>query len=194
MTTLHRLVIGWAGPQVVGTAVNILHWSGSDNPSPPVADVKDAFTTMAAGIPAGVTITVPNSGDSIDDTTGDLTGVWATTGGGTVVGTGPANAAAGVGACVGWTTGGIVTGAHGPRKLRGRTFIVPLPNDAYQNDGTLQPTYVSGWLTWATSMMAAGPLAVWHRPTTPGGSDGNSYGVISAKVRDKVAFLSSRRD
>ena len=48
--------------------------------------------------------------------------------------------------------------------------------------------------TFANALQASGPLAVWHRPTTSGGSDGNSYGVISNKVTDKAAFLSSRRD
>lgn len=190
MTTLHRLVINWTGPQVVGSAVTVLHFSGSDNSAPPVGAVEQAFWSHSSLFPTGVTITVPNSGDSIDDRTGQLTGVWTATGGAAVSGTGNAKAARGVGACIGWETGGIVNG----RKLRGRTFLVPLTTDAYDTDGTLLPTALQNVMDTANAIQASGPLAIWHRPTTKGGSDGNSYGVGANRVRDRVAFLSSRRD
>jgi len=194
VTTLNRLVINWQGGGIVGTAVTVLHWSGAEGDSPPVAAIKTAFNTFAPELPSGVTLTIPGSGDKIDDTTGDLAGVWSATGAGTVTGSGGPSSAAGVGAVIGWTTGGIVTGSHGPRKLRGRTFLVPLTSTAYGNDGLLKSTDQAACLTLATALMAAGPLAVWHRPTTASSSDGNSYGVISAKVRPKVAILTSRRD
>ena len=106
------------------------------------------------------------------------------------MGTGAVGAAAGVGACVSWLTGGIVGG----RRLRGRTFLVPLHNSTYDTDGTFTSGVLTALTAFQTAMRAAGPLAVWHRPTTPGGTDGTSYGVIGARVRDRVAFLSSRRD
>lgn len=194
MTTLHRLLIGWSGAPITGTAVTVLHYSGSDPAAPPVAAVKAAFNAQKVLFADNVTLTFPNSGDSIDDTTGNLTGVWTSTGGGSITGTGTAATAAGVGACIGWTTGGIVTGLHGPHKLKGRTFIVPLHVLNYQTDGTINPTALTMLQQLATDIQASGPLAVWHRPTSAGGTDGNSYGVISNKVRDKVAYLSSRRD
>jgi len=194
MTSLNRLVVAWSGPQVVGLAVNVLHFSASDNSAPPVAAVRTAFQGLAPYLPTGVTISFPTSGDVIDDTTGHLTGVWSAAATGNVVGSAPAAAPAGVGACIGLTTGGIVNGKKGPRRLRGRMFIVPLSNNAYDINGLLVTGAVSLLTTFGTAMQASGPLAVWHRPTTPGGSDGNSYGVISTKVRNKVAYLSSRRD
>jgi hypothetical protein len=194
MTTLHRLVLSWSGPQITGSAVSVLHWSGSDNSAPPVAAVLAAFNAQKTSFPSGVTMTVPNSGDSIDDSTGALTGVWSAAGGGAVGMTGLSACAAGVGACIGWTTGGIVIGKRGPRKLRGRTFLVPLQKDAYDGSGTLDQNTQTGLQTLANALQAAGPLAIWHRPSAAGASDGNSYGVISARVRDKVAYLSSRRD
>lgn len=194
MTTLNRLVLGWSGPMVVGTAVSVLHYSGSDDPAPPVADVLAAFSAYPLLWPSGLTLTVPGSGDRIDDTDGSLVGVWSSAGGGTLAGANAVPPAAGVGACIGWTTGGIVSGSAGPRKLRGRTFLVPLSTAVYENNGTISAASLTQLQDIANDLMAAGPLAVWHRPTTPGGSDGNSYGVIAAKVRDKVAYLSSRRD
>jgi len=194
MTSLHRVVIEWAGAGVVGRAVNVLHYSASDNTAPPVAAIKSAFSAAANMLPQGLVLTFPGSGDTIDDTTGHLVGVWSSSGGGTIPGGGIPAAVGGVGAVLGWTTGGIVNGAKGPRKLRGRTFIAPLDGAAWDADGTLKTNYVTNLTTLGSALMAAGPLAVWHRPTTVGGSDGNSYGVISCKVRDKAAYLSSRRD
>ena len=190
MTSLHRLVIDWTGPMVVGKSVSVMHWSGSDPSAPPVASVLAAFNAAKAVFPVGLVITVPGAGDTIDDTTGELTGTWTSSGGGNVSGTTAFGAAAGVGACIGWSTGGIVNG----RRLKGRTFIVPIHAQNYDTDGTLVASSLLAIQTLANSIQAAGPLAVWHRPTTTGGSDGNSYGVISNRVRDKVAYLSSRRD
>lgn len=193
MTTLHRMIIPWTGAGVVGLSATVLHWDGSDNAAPPVAAVQSAFSGVAGLIPIGTHLTIPTTGDSIDDTTGALTGVWSGTGGGDVAGAGPANFAAGVGACVGWSTGGIVTGTRGPRKLRGRTFIVPLHNSCYDVDGTFTGAALTQLRNFANALQAAGPLAIWHRPTSLAAANGNSYGVIANKVNDKVAYLSSRR-
>ena len=178
----------------MGRAVTVLHYSGSDASVPDLSAIRSALTAAGGSFPSGLSWTVPNEGDQINDTTGALVGVWAGTGGGQATANGGAQAAAGVGACIGWTTGGIVNGTKGPRKLRGRTFLVPLSASAYQADGTLAPERITDLSALAAAFRAAGPLAVWHRPTTLGGSDGNSYGVISHKVRDKVAVLRSRRD
>lgn len=195
MTHLHRVIVAWSGPQVVGTAVNVLHFSASDPSAPPTAAIRAAYNGLADTLPTGVQIVVPSTGDTIDDTNGSLVGVWTGAAGSAVTGRGDAKAAAGVGACVGWNTGGIVTGPSGKaHKLRGRTFIVPLAPASYDLDGTLNDGCLGLLTGFANALQAAGPLAVWHRPTTKGGSDGNSYGVISNRVRDKVAFLSSRRD
>lgn len=190
MTSLHRLVVDWAGAGVVGRAVSVLHFSASEGGAPPVANVKAAFETNKLLFPGGMTLTIPNSGDTIDDTTGTLTGVWTGTGGGVVTASGAVGTAAGVGCCIGWSTGGIVNG----RKLRGRTFLAPIARASFDADGTLMSDALLMAQSIANMLQASGPLAVWHRPTTAGGSDGNSYGVVSNKVRDKVAYLSSRRD
>lgn len=195
MTTLSRVVIDWAGASVVGRAVTVLHYSASDNAAPPVSALRAAFVKFQAGFPAGTTLSFPQAGDNINDTNGQLTGAWSTGAVASLVCTGGStNAAAGVGGCITWTTGGIVNGRKGPRRLRGRTFLVPFGNDAYDGTGTLTANHLAGVNTLAADIMATGPLAIWHRPTTAGGSDGNSYGVQSFRVRDKVAMLRSRRD
>jgi hypothetical protein len=187
---LHRVVVEWSGPSVTGRAVNVLHYAGSEEAAPDVAAIRSAYVSLVSHLPNQVKIQVPSSGETIEDTTGELLSVWS--GASTTVVTGGTvnEAAAGVGACVGWTTGGVIDG----RRLRGRTFVVPLHGQAYDNSGTLSVAALAGVQTFAAGLMGAGPLAVWHRPTTVGGSDGNSYGVIANQVRDKVAYLSSRRD
>jgi hypothetical protein len=185
---LNRLILTWQGPSIVGSAVTVLHFAG-DAGAVPVAAVKTAVDKLIPALPTTVTVTTPATGETIEDTTGTLTGVWSGSGGGNTVGAGGTNAAAGVGACIGWSTGGIVNG----RRLRGRTFVVPLHVGCYDTDGTLVPGTLINLNDFASGLIAAGPLAVWHRPTTKGGSDGNSYGVTSARVRDKVAVLRSRR-
>ena len=186
---LARVVVNWSGPSVKGLAVNVLHFAGDGSPPDPAA-IKNAYAAIGSILPGDVRVTIPNSGEVIEDTTGTLLSVWTGAGGGTVTGGLTQTAAAGVGACASWKTGGIVNG----RTLRGRTFIAPLATSSYETDGTLSPTAVTGMNAFITGMLASGPLAVWHRPTTPGGSDGNSYGVIAGSVRDRAAFLSSRRD
>lgn len=189
MTTLARVIVGWEGTQVTGDGVSVLHFSASDSVPDP-AEIADAYTALAAIIPAGVTMSVPGSGDLFDDTTGTLTGVWTAPGAEVVPGTAPSSCARGVGACVGWQTGGIING----RRLRGRTFLVPLTVNAYDLDGTITPSSLAVCNSFADLLMASGPLAVWHRPTEAAPASGNSYGVTSRRVRDKVAFLGSRRD
>jgi hypothetical protein len=192
---LHRVVVAWSGPSVVGTAVNVLHFDATEQAAPPVAAVATAYGLLKPSLPAGLNITVPGAGDTIDDATGNLTGVWAAATPNAIVGTGYPNNFAGVGACVGWTTGQIVTGASGrAHKLRGRTFMVPLQANAADPTGTLADADLTNLRACAAALMGAGGLGVWHRPTTKGGSNGSSGAVISFKVRDKVAFLSSRRD
>lgn len=191
---LHRMVLEWAGPQVTGRAVTVLHFDGTEEAAPPVAAIKTAFTSLAPGLPTGVSIVIPNGGDSIDDTTGDLDGFWSSTAGGTINGTGAATAAAGVGAVIAWSTGTIVSGTKGPRRLRGRTFLVPVTSTAYGNDGKITTPMMSTLNTVAGQIFAAGAFGIWHRPTTPGGSDGSSGVVTSYRVSPKVAMLSSRRD
>lgn len=191
---LHRLVLEWAGAGVVGRAVTVLHFDGTEDAAPPVAAVKAAFEAGKLLFPGGMTITVPNAGDSIDDTDGTLDGVWSSTGGGVVNASGSVGTAAGVGVCIGWSTGAIVSGSKGPRKLRGRTFLVPIARQYFDSDGTLMTEGMVLAQGIANSLQASGGLAVWHRPTTPGGINGTSGAVLSNKVRDRVAYLSSRRD
>ena len=185
---MKRLVVEWSGPPVKGNAVSVLHFG--DDEAAVSAVVWGAFNDARALFTTGTTITIPDGGDVIDPTTGELTATW-TEGGGplTVVGTSAGNAAAGVGCSITWLTAGIVAG----KRVRGRTFLVPMYSNLYEADGTLSSGAVTLANDFGAEMVASG-MSVWHRPTGPGTSDGSEHLVTGYRLRDKVAFLSSRRD
>ena len=155
----------------------------------------DAFIGgVAPAFPSSVTFTVPAEGDLVLDSDGTLAGSWTSGSATTIPGGGDTLFAAPSGACVSWTTGDIVTGSAGrPRRLRGRTFLVPLAHNLYASDGTIDAASLTNLRNRASTFWVDGSLVVWHRPTTVGGTDGFAGDVIGSDVKDKVAVLRSRR-
>lgn len=149
----------------------------------------DFWDDLKGELPSGVTISALPDAEVIDSATGELldvvssnTGVRAVTG--TTSGTFPAPA----GAVVSWFTAGI----HAGRRVRGRTFIVPLKGSAYQNDGSLDPFTLAAIQAAAGTFAATPTLSIWCRPRP--GVPGAAYGISSSRVPDLVAVLRSRRD
>jgi hypothetical protein len=93
------------------------------------------------------------------------------------------------GAVVGWITNGF----HNGRRIRGRTFLVPLGGVAYDTDGTLSAAYLTKCRSAATLYVTNGSPAIFTRPQ-PGLSNGGATAVSAAQVNDKAAVLTSRRD
>lgn len=110
--------------------------------------------------------------------------------------------AGGSGAVVNWTTGAT----HNGRKVRGRTFLVPLLSTAFSNDGTIQTTLITS-LTTAGGVLvndANSDFGVYSRywdkkpgdppidvpPKQTGGSFMPATGVF---VPDRAAQLRTRR-
>lgn len=147
------------------------------------------FTALKPYFPPGLAWTIPNAGDIIRDTDGQLQGTWGGTGGGSVSATGGlASYPAGVGARTRWLTDDVVAG----RRVSGATFWAPLIGAAYQNNGTLEPTVVSDFTTIPKVMILADDYLVWHRPT-PGLSNGSSHTIVNTLVKDQVSTLRTRR-
>lgn len=153
------------------------------------ASVIAFIDRYAAMVPNTVQLTVPNQGDIIDDATGELIDSWTEGVEYNTGGPGSSTMAAPSGACINWLTTEVVNG----RRLRGRTFLVPLGVGSYQNDGTLLPAALADIQDAAVDLFTACDLVVWHRPTTPGGSDGLSAEVVGVRVSDRAAVLRSRR-
>lgn len=95
------------------------------------------------------------------------------------------------GALVSWQTDAVARG----RRLRGRTFLVPLANSAYEDDGTLASGTVNTINNAAGNLMGDGTgpaLVIWSRPRD--GAGGSIGTVTDHRVPDMAAVLRSRRD
>lgn len=187
MGSISRLRVSWTGGGVIGGGVSTFYFAGADGANP--GAVRSFFNASPLLFPASVTITVPNNGDVIENTTGDLVGTW-TSGGALapVSGTNTGDFAMGVGMRVRWLTAGIVAG----RRVNGSTFLVPIASGIFDTDGTLDGATVTAEKTAADALVAAAPaLCVWSRPTPS--RAGSSHLVMSTQVPDKVSWLRSRR-
>lgn len=187
MSNLYRLRVTWGGSPVIGPGVSTFY---SISAGTGYADaVYDFFNTSPLLFPSGTTITVPDNGETIESTTGALTGTWSSPGeGGTVTGTETGSYSKGVGMRVRWITSGIVGGRH----VIGTTFLVPIAGSLFDVDGTIDTAVVSGVQTQADDLLSAWPdLTVWSRPA--GSRAGNFHVVQSTKAVDGVSWLRSRR-
>jgi hypothetical protein len=182
MADMERIVVQWTGAAgLPGLSVFFGDVGGSAN-----ATLKTFFTAIQSLFPAGLTWTVPGNGDLIDDATGNLSGVWVNTGGGgTVSASGGGNYAAGCGAYVNWETSAII----GTRRLKGRTFLAPIINSAYDN-GDIVGANLTTLQTAATAVVTAGNTLIWHRPN---GGSGSSAQPAAATVPNQVTSLRTRR-
>jgi hypothetical protein len=151
------------------------------------------FQAISLHIPSGVSIQVEATVAQLDESTGVQSDEFVVGTPATVVsGGGAATRAAPVGACVTWKTSTFVRG----RRLRGRSFIVPLSTASYENDGTLSGGFLTAARAAATQMCDNGATStsrfgVWSRPR--GGVGGQFGTATSASVADRAAVLTSRR-
>jgi len=157
-----------------------------------VADLSAFWHEVKNYFPSQVTLQAENSGDELQDTTGNVIGAWTTGVQAVKVGVSTAKYPAPSGVCINWYTSTWIDG----RRLKGKSYLVPAKGEMYDVNGTLEPTAKAGLEAEVTTFLAntATNLLVWHRPTTPGGTDGASAAVTSAVIADKAAVLRSRRD
>jgi hypothetical protein len=153
--------------------------------------IRTFLNGCLAYVPNALSFVFPSSVDQFDETDGQLTGTLGLTPLTTLTSAAAAGPYAGsAGALVRWVTGSFVGG----RRVQGRTYLVPLRNSAFANDGSLDSTALSTIQTAAAAMVTAfgADLKVWHRPS-PGGTNGAAYTVNSATVPDLAVVMRSRR-
>lgn len=148
--------------------------------------IKNFYTAINAFLPTDMSATFDGVLTEVGTTTPGqpaLATGWTVTGAGATTVYGPA----GVGMVVGWRS------ALATRRGRGRTFIAPMTAQSMQSDGTILDFNLNTIRNAAQTLVTAsladgnGALVVWS-PTDNVGRD-----VVSVKVNDKVAWLSTRR-
>lgn len=164
--------------------------------------LQSFYTAILGGMPDDVRVQVEATGDIIESTTGDLVGSWVKDPLPALAGTDPGLYAAPVGVLVRWNTGSIVGG----KRVRGRTFLVPITNPNFNTFGQVSAAAVAqiegaanafrfeqslDFVIWSRPF--AGSVAVPPRPARPPRLGSDSL-VLSASVSPKAAVLRSRRD
>lgn len=147
------------------------------------------FDAMKGLIPDTVNIVPVEVGEIIDSSSGEATGAWSDAPEAGVNGTGMSAHANGVGASVQWNTGTF----SGGRRVRGRTFIVPLHRECFGTAGLLTDA-ARGTLQDAADGLIedlAGALTIFSRPT--GGGSGGTASVTSATVSNTPSWLRTRK-
>lgn len=203
MVAMQRVRVAWSGFSG-GPGLSTFYFADAAAALPAV---RSFFLGINNRIPSGVLINIHETGDTLESTTGAISGQWAGSGQATVGGIGTADYAAPVGAQVSWLTTVIVEG----RRVKGRTFLVPLSGDAFDGFGTLDTNSHDLILTHANMLWAALPagMMIFQRPrvATPQWTDvrglvhpavsaraGTAAAVSGAIVPLKAAVLTSRRD
>ncbi len=196
---LSRVSVAWQGwPGAPGVSQMYYGTSAGNLPTQNNIDaIRTFFNALVAYLPSGLTITVPKTGDQINQSDGKIVGTWdVPTQPAVVTGTATGNYAGNAGAVIHWLTPTVVNG----RRVRGRTFIVPLAAVAFDAQGSLGTTFQTALQAAGTALVgqADGAPSVWARPfthkTDPSKNRvGSLAQVTSIRVPDLAVSQRSRR-
>jgi hypothetical protein len=201
MVEMARITTQWTG-FTGAPGYTVMHFRdfGGTDVTPPDAQmavdrVYAFFNAVKAYFPQQVSLQVRGEVEAIDEATGNLQDVIVATAPAAIVGTAGTTVpyAAALGSVVSWRTGVV----RNNRRIRGRTFLVPLSSLAFDNTGTLIPGALTAFNTAATALRDATTIAdfgIYARPTAPGASDGVWALVTGHQVPDMGSVLRSRRD
>lgn len=198
---LGRVKLRWSGFQG-GPGYTVLHFGAFphdtfDSAMATYAATKtDAFIqAVKPYIPYQATLETMADVEVIDITSGDLVGIETATVAAPAVSTqslGQLYMAA-AGAVINWKSNEIRNG----RRMRGRSFLVPLGINITEQNGTLTSGFLTAMNSAAAALRATGgtsQLYIYGRPSAPGATDGTVGGVIGHSIPDFTAVLRSRRD
>lgn len=153
--------------------------------------VADAFFELLMDLPEGVRVSTESEVELLDSDSGEILGAIEVEPRATTVTYSSGGYSAATGGVVNWRTNDYRNG----RRIRGRTFVVPLNGNAYEEDGTLSSSARGNLQDFAAAIIGGGDapeFGVWSRPIN--GSGGVFATVVSAQVPDMAAVLRSRRD
>ena len=197
--SLLRVRTLWA-PPTGGTGVSTQYYDETSATPASIAAlmvaVRAFFVALQGAVANGTWWSWESELAVIDETTGLITGYYTITPPATANAVGSGTYAAPAGAVVTWQSQRVLRG----RRMRGRTFIVPLSGGALESNGTLGSGTITALLTAGNTLITAANAAghamvVWSRPDPEAGIVVGEIGVVElARVTDKAAVLRSRRD
>lgn len=189
MANIKRVRCDITGTGVVGPSVATFYFASTATGFS--TDLQTFWQALKGNFPAGLIITVPNTGDLISETNGTLQGVWTDSGGSTTTGTGSTNFAEGSGFRVKWITGGI----RGGRRVIGSTFCVPAVSAAFTTGGLLAGATQTAVTTAAAALVSSSgtDMLIWGKPHSVAANDGESNAVLGVAVPVQPTQLRSRR-
>lgn len=200
MVQMLKVTAKWAGfPGAPGYS-NFYFRDFSVSETPTQAEAQGAvnrvngfFGAIADRLPPSVNVTVQSEIQVIEATNGDLVTAYNVPVPTAIPGTAAETRYSGpTGIVVTWRTQTVVRG----RRVRGRTFLVPVSNACFQADGTIEPTTHDDIAIAASALASASDtpdLGIWSRPTSKTATDGSFAPVTVASVPDMAAVLRSRR-
>lgn len=204
MTAMLRVRTVWSGFNGAPGYTNLFFHGGATNPgeddqqsqtfaASAYAKARTFMAVYGPVMPTDVTLTVDPNVDVLEETNGELVTSYAVAPGLPITGTDQGTYSVVSGGVISWNTSGIRRG----RRIRGRTFLVPLAGNQYTSDGRLTTSSVDRMRNAAAALIAdttGARFGVWARPSGPGATDGEWHPVTSAKTSDLPAILRSRRD
>lgn len=192
--TIHRVTAQWSGFTGAPGYSNF-HFSpftGGGDVDQEIGRVRSFFSDIISVMPSDMSVQVSSTVELIDEETGVLEGYLE---GEEVSSVSPATGtpdyAGPVGAVINWLTNTVNNG----RRVRGRTFIVPIRSTSYEGDGTLTSDALSTLRDAASDFVQdefESGFVVWSRPRN--GAGGLAAPVTGSRVPDLAAVLRSRRD
>lgn len=186
--------MAWQIPNA-GPAVSTFHFD-ADLPGTNLASLQSHiwafFDSLKGALPNDVTIVGETEVRQIDEVTGQLQAVGTVVPNPNVTGTVTGGWAGGSGCRFDWQTTIIRFG----RRVRGRTYIVPLAAGNYDASGNVSAAVRADFIPKAQSLLSnlglnSTPMCVYSRPQP--GRPGLASPVISVNVPPLAAQLRSRK-
>jgi len=204
MAQIFKVVAEWQGFQGAPGYTNLFFRNIISDGAPGTLDerasailaqgrVFNFFQDIMTFFPDDVKIQVQANVDVLEDTDGALVGNWQGDPLAQLQGENAGGYAAASGACVSWQTSVI----RNRRRIRGRTFLVPLRSDSYLTTGRIGPGTATAIQTAANELVDPAGLntfGIWARPSSKGATDGVWAPAKSGRMTDLPAVLRSRRD
>lgn len=193
--TLYRVKAQWSG-FTGAPGFSVFHFDGPESgtaasPTTCAAAVAAFFGNLQDRFTRNVRIQVQSTVELIDTANGDLLEFFDVPTPPVMTGLETGGYSAVSGANISWLTGTV----RNSRRVRGRTFLVPLASACYQDDGTLMQATIDDLNSAALNLRTeTQSLMVYGRPTGKGATDGIAAAVTGHRVTDKAAVLRSRRD